>query len=287
MAVLGQIKHCLPAEDEIALPCGQCIGCRLEKSRQWAVRITHEAQLHTENAFITLTYDDDHLPADGCLDVEHFQKFMKRLRKAVDRKLLFYHCGEYGEDFQRPHYHACIFGTDFSADRIIYGRDGDHVLYASATLSKAWKKGLAIIGELTFESAAYVARYITKKVTGPAAAEHYTRDNALTGAIMHLTPEYATMSRGGRDGRGIAAEWFDEFEKDVYPWDEVVSRGHAAKPPRYYDKLLEERNPELMEQIKLQRKAAAEERAHDNTPERLKAKEIVKAAQLQQLTRKL
>ncbi|MEO5355656.1 MAG: hypothetical protein H7835_21005, partial [Magnetococcus sp. XQGC-1] len=93
---------------------GQCVGCRLERSRQWAIRVMHEASQHEHNCFITLTYNDDNLPANGSLNYRHFQNFMKRLRKYyVEFTVRFYMCGEYGENFARPHYHACIFAIMF------------------------------------------------------------------------------------------------------------------------------------------------------------------------------
>ena len=81
--------------EELLLPCGQCIGCRIDYSRTWAIRCLHESKLHDENSFLTLTYDDDHLPSDLSLDKTHFQKFMKRLRSRFpDRVIRYYHCGE-------------------------------------------------------------------------------------------------------------------------------------------------------------------------------------------------
>jgi len=98
----------------LELRCGQCIACRLEKSRQWAVRCMHEASQWDNNVFVTLTYDDEHLPEDQGLDVSEFQRFAKRLRKArPDDKVRYFHCGEYGEQLQRPHYHALVFNVDF------------------------------------------------------------------------------------------------------------------------------------------------------------------------------
>ena len=151
------------------VPCGQCIGCRLERSRQWAIRCVHEASLHTDNCFITLTYSPDCLPSDGSLNHDDFQKFFKRLRKHIaPKKIRYYMCGEYGEDLQqpsklgRPHFHACLFGLDFDDKQLYIVRD-DVKLYTSATLEKIWGKGFVTIGDVTFESAAYVARYIAKK----------------------------------------------------------------------------------------------------------------------------
>lgn len=247
------------------LPCGQCIGCRLERSRRWAVRIMHEKQLHDAACFITLTYDDKQLPSDGSLQVKHFQDFMKRLRKGSSGPLRFFHCGEYGETTGRPHYHACIFGTDFAADRIFYksSKQGD-ALYNSPSLDKAWGHGHAVIGDLTFESAAYVARYCLKKVTGKDADEHY----------KGRTPEYVTMSRRPGIGHG----WFQRYRQEVYPSDSVVLRGQEMLPPPFYDKLLEKTDPALYEKIKKQRNRAGKalSEREDSRTRRLMDREIVK-----------
>ena len=163
------------AGTRLNVPCGQCIGCRLEYSRQWAIRCMHEAQLHESNAFITLTYADEHLPQDRSLDKREFQLFIKRLRKSIQpQRLRYFHCGEYGAKLGRPHYHACLFGFDFPDKELQrYSKTGEK-LYRSDLLDSAWQnKGWALIGEVTFQSAAYVARYITKKITGEAAHDHY------------------------------------------------------------------------------------------------------------------
>ena len=95
-------------------PCGQCLGCRLDYAQEWAIRCMHEAEMQDNNSFITLTYDDQNLPRHGSLDKTHFQKFMKRMREHLSPlKIRFYHCGEYGEKYTRPHYHSLIFGYDF------------------------------------------------------------------------------------------------------------------------------------------------------------------------------
>lgn len=232
--------------ETLNLPCGQCIGCRLERSRRWAVRLMHEAKLHERNSFLTLTYDDSHVPADMSLNVEHFQLFMKRLRKRCSEPLRFFHCGEYGEQTARPHYHCCLFGEDFSRDRRLYRTTprGDR-LYNSDFLSDVWGLGHAVVGDLTFESAAYVARYCLKKVSGDAAASHYAGRR----------PEYVTMSRRP----GIGAGWFERYMGDVYPSDEVIVRGRSVMPPPFYDKLLEKVDPGLFDQVKRAREREAGE----------------------------
>ena len=150
--------------------------------------------MHEENSFVTLTYSDEHLPDGGRLVLDDFQRFFKRLRKRVGVPVRYYHCGEYGETFGRPHYHACIFGYGFP-DRVLWSYSNGQPLYSSKELSDLWPYGHALIGEVTFDSAAYVARYIMKKVNGDRADEHYRRVDLDTGEIYQLPPEYTTMSR--------------------------------------------------------------------------------------------
>ena len=139
------------------IPCGQCIGCRIERSRQWAIRCYHEASLHAENSFVTLTYNDTNLPANNCVSVRELQLFMKRLRKRFGAGIRFYGCGEYGDLTGRPHYHICLF--NFSPpDLTLYKITNDQRLYSSKSLDTIWGKGYTLTGDVTFQSAAYVAR---------------------------------------------------------------------------------------------------------------------------------
>ncbi len=270
-----------PACDSIFLPCGRCIGCRLERSRQWAVRIMHEASLHEQNCFLTLTYDDEHCPSDFSLNVDHFQRFMKRYRKRYG-KLRFFHCGEYGETYLRPHYHACIFGHDF-ADKIQCNISNGMPLYASASLAELWPYGRSWIGSLTFESAAYVARYCLKKVTGDLADSHYQRVIESTGEVVQVAPEYVTMSRRP----GIAADWWRKYGvSDVHAHDRVISRGVPAKPPRYYDKLYELQNPLDFEKIRSKRKLDAEKKLLYDSDRRLSDREEFAKSKLSTFSRR-
>ena len=172
-----QDKHC---GTTMTVACGQCMGCRTDRSKEWAARIVHESQMHPENSFVTLTYDAENVPMDGSLNKQHFQKFMKRLRKHFsDKKIRYFHCGEYGEKLERPHYHACLFGIDFD-DRVEHGAINSVVHYKSDTLEQLWGKGFCTVGELNYQTAAYTARYILKKMTGKQAEEHYMRVNPYT-----------------------------------------------------------------------------------------------------------
>lgn len=272
-------------DTEVTIPCGQCIGCRFEKSRQWALRCVHEASLHEENCFITLTYSSKHLPVDHSLDKTHFQKFMKRLRKHfTGTTIRFYHCGEYGEKNNRPHYHACLFGLDFPDKELHTTTKNGDKLYRSKTLTKIWGKGeenQQLIGELNFKTAAYTARYIMKKINGEQADEHYRRIDEDTGEQFQINPEYTTMSRRP----GIAYDWYKNYKTDVYPSDEVIIKGIPMQPPKYYDSILEKENPFLYDDIKHDRLTNAEKYADDNTPERLHVKYKVKQAQANLLSR--
>jgi len=271
---------------QIKLPCGRCIGCRLERSRQWALRLTHEQRFHTESSFITLTYSEEHLPKDGSLDFKHFQDFMKRFRFSVSpKKIRFFHAGEYGEKKGRPHYHAIIFGESFDSTKEVYDLETNHQgdkTWSSKKLDELWPFGMARIGAVTFESAAYVARYCTKKKTGQEAQSHYERICEATGEIFRLKPEYATMSRRP----GIGALHFEKYHQSIYPSDECVSRGHPSKPPKFYDKMLEKTNPEAYLLLKDQRECALSlAPKKDKTPERLACRERVKVAQISTLKR--
>ena len=229
----------------------------------------HEAQMHERNCFLTLTYDQEHLPKGGSLDLRHWQLFAKALRNAVG-PFRFFQCGEYGERSGRPHYHAALFGLDFHDARSFVRTtpNGDR-LYRSDLVDAKWGRGICRIGELTFDSAAYVARYITKKMTGPNADPFHYVDYE-TGVVRE--PERATMSLKP----GIGEPWFSKFADDVYPSDEVIVNGKRCAPPKYYDVLRERTHPEQMQEIKNARAVKSLAHAKDLTPERLRVREEVR-----------
>lgn len=280
------------------LPCGQCTGCRLERSRQWALRCIHEAQMHTYNSFITLTYDDEHLPENGTLRHRDFQLFMKRLRKTLlpgrkaalqspsgtllsNGEIRFYMAGEYGDKLGRPHYHAAIFGLDFADKQYLRTTGAGFKLYRSPTLEKIWTLGHSSIGAVTFESAAYIARYIMKKITGDLAEKHYEKINEH-GEIIKIKPEYNCMSRA----KGIGSQWLDEYAADAYPQGKITLRGGlASNTPRFYDKRYKKTNPTEYEQLKFDRTLNAALNWKENTPRRKRAKTAVQDAQLSMLKR--
>ena len=281
------------AISEFKLPCGCCEGCLLERSRQWAVRCMHEAQLWEKNCFITLTYEDP--PPWNSLVHSDFQKFMKRLRKRFkgDKELVddrtgksshpirFYMAGEYGSARGRPHYHACIFNFAFEDLKFLRRTNSGSDLYRSTQLESLWPYGYSSVGDVTFESAAYVARYVMKKqnqdidVHAPVDLE--------TGEVIERLPEYNRMSLKP----GIGANFVDKYKSDVFPNDYVVVNGHKAKPPRYYFKRLQQQDPDLYEQVEHSRALKGLESCEENTVERLGARQKVLQAKLKQLQRNL
>lgn len=272
---------------KIDLPCSQCIGCRIERARGWAIRCVHEASLFEQNSFITLTYNDDNVNKYGTLVKKDFQNFMKRLRKSdvgkervINNKgqtiypIRYFHCGEYGEELSRPHHHACLFNYDFG-DKEYFKTKNGFKWFTSEKLQKLWPFGYHSIGDVTFESAAYIAGYVTKKVTGDKAKEHYKKTNPETGEVYTVIPEYITMSRRP----GIGMSWYKQFSEDVFPKDFITEEGRKIKTPKYYDKLHEEFQPLEHNQVKQRRKIEASKNKNEKRTARLITKHKVKISQ--------
>lgn len=241
-------------DQPVDLPCGQCIGCRLEHSRQWAMRCMHEAHYFPlKNCFVTLTYDDAHLPPGGSLDYSHPTLWMKRLRKKFGADIRSYGCGEYGEKFSRPHYHVCLFNF-IPKDLVPHSKSGDFTIYKSASLQKTWKYGFVSVAEFSWETAAYVARYVTKKVTGDRAVRHYLNFNQVSGEIIERFPEKAVcVSRRP----GLGRRWYDEFGQHSRDHDFLILRGKKMRPPKYYDRIFDVAFPEDFAKTKANRKTKA------------------------------
>lgn len=214
------------ADQEVSIPCGRCIGCKLDRSLMWAVRITNELSLHKEACFLTLTYRET--PAGDTLVKEHLQDFFKRLRFHLEpQKIRYYACGEYGTESQRPHYHVCLFGW-FPPDVKPYKRTSDgHQLWTSQRLEEIWGHGFTVVGNLTFETAAYTARYVTKKVTGDLSPDHY-------GGRL---PEFSLSSRRP----GIGADWAKKYAGEIKAHASIYARGQTFPVPAYYKKILGEK----------------------------------------------
>lgn len=265
----------------IHVKCGQCIGCKLNRARQWGVRGVHEAQMHKESCFLTLTYDDSHIPwssasGEQTLVGKDLQDFVKRLRDRLDYiPIRYISCGEYGEQTHRPHYHMLLFGYK-PEDLILYklSMRGDKY-YNSPFLNNVWKHGNVIIGDVNFRSCAYVGRYVTKKLNGEQGEKEYE----------HIEKPFIHAS----NRPGIGAPWFEEYYKDIYPYDECVIDLDGEKrkipPPEYYDDLYERINPDGMAEVKARRRKKYSKFEEDLYNDRLTFKELYKMKTLEMLRR--
>lgn len=269
----------------VTVACGRCIGCRLDKARDLATRSVHEAKLHDDNCFLTLTYDTEHLPPGGTLVPRHHQLFMKRLRSHLRKPVRYVHVGEYGDSSGRAHYHDLLFGYFPSDAKPIAGTaEKGKPEWTSAELDRLWGLGHVRVGVLNSRTAAYCARYVLKKVGGDMAEAHYRFVDPATGEVFQRHPEYCRVSTKP----GIGAGFLDRFFGDIFPSDFCATiEGKQVPVPPYYDKLLQRRDPELFEHIKAQRfRYAMQPRQQANsTPARLAVREEVKRAAIRDLKR--
>jgi len=228
--------------------------------------------MHTENSFITLTYNEQHYHPG--LNYRHFQLFMKRLRKHAKKPVRFYMCGEYGENNGRPHFHACLFGWSPSDKKIFKKLPSGSSLYTSATLESLWPFGFASVGDVTLESAAYVARYVMKKVTGPNSDSHYWSLNPATGELVQIEPEFNKMSLKP----GIGLPFYERYKSDIYPNGTCIVQGKKMKPPSYYEGKYKETNPFEYEELTFKRSLLIDKT--EQTPARRNDKHLVTKARV-------
>lgn len=289
---------------KLQVACGQCLGCRVDYTLMWSIRIVHEAAMHEHhygNSWVTLTYRSEsectpeqyanghYVPRDFSLNPSHVSKFIRALRKAnPGHKIRYFYCGEYGE-LGRPHYHLCLFNHSF-LDRYLWKDDQGVYTYTSEELDRLWPYGFTTCSDLEFENAAYTAGYCFKKITGKKAHDHYLRCDEY-GVAYWLHPEYCRMSTGRNKPSGIGAKFYEKYTSDIFPRDKSPIPGRGDKEqelvPRYYQKILEYQNPEMLEKIKETRQEFIKKHAADFTPERLRDKYKCAQARINQSQRKL
>ena len=251
-------------EPHAAVPCGQCLGCRLDWAADWALRCEKEAKLWPYNSFVTLTYNDDELPIGAStrstVSKREFQLFMKRLRFELGDGIRFFASGEYGDTNDRAHYHALLFNCRFP-DQQLWRNTRGHPLYRSAILEKLWPYGFSTIGAVNYQTSNYVARYVVKKLRGSLAMQQYA----------DREPPFVLMSRNP----GIGAHWLAKHSADVYPSGSIVyGEGKQRRAPRYFDKLHSREKPVEVAEAKGKRKIqAAVARSKNNTSRILEARE--------------
>lgn len=243
------------------IPCGRCFECRMQYAKNWAIRLSKELLTSKNAYFLTLTYDDEHLPLNSSLSKDDIRGFIKDLRNYCyyhykTKDIKYYLCGEYGDNTTRPHYHAIIYNIPreivdkFSewfplknnTDYIRIKGSCNNYQYYSEFLEKLWSFGRVCVDNVNYEACSYVARYIQKKQYG---------DNAVIYDKLHIIPPFTLMSLG------IGKTWFITHYHEIYKTDEVFSlkkdKVLKSKPPRYFDRLLEKLDLELFERIKSQR----------------------------------
>lgn len=258
---------------DIKVPCNRCMGCRIDRARDWTLRIGHESKSHPVSWFATITYSDEHLPTPPSLNYPDFQKFLKRVRKSIG-SFRFFMCAEYGDQNRRPHYHAILFGLQLP-DVVRWGGTDKYPTFRSSSLEKAWGKGYVLLGSVTPQSANYVARYSLKKVTGDPASAHYAWTDPTTGEVHQLEPEFCHMSTRP----GIGHDWYQKFHADCHTHDYVIADAQKQPVPQYYDKLGKRRGYTL-DEMKQAREIRARSKAWNNTPERLAVRETVLKSKL-------
>ena len=250
--IIEMLSDKYDSRDIIFLPCGQCIGCRLQYSREWANRLMLERQYHDSAIFLTLTYNEMCVPkrqfvlpeTGECgtslsLSKRDIQLFMKRLRKHYcNDHIRFYAAGEYGPQTFRPHYHLIIFGvhvSDAYVWRVKFVDGQRFVYYRSPTIEKLWPFGNSEFTDVSWDTCAYVARYVTKKLTGDCA-EFYNSFN--------IDPPFSLMSRKP----GIARQFYDEHLTNLFEHDTISigteMEGLSFRHPSYYKRLFESDNPD-------------------------------------------
>lgn len=263
---------------DIEIPCGMCIGCRMRRAEDWKIRCLHEAQMHKQNCFITLTYATNALPPNASLCKGDYQKFIKRLRKAFPNQTIrYYMCGEYGPLNGRPHYHANLFGFDFT-DRTAAGKSkSGEIFYESKLLTKIWGHGKATVQNLTPETCGYTTGYIMKKQLGRNAKNAYDLIDLETGEIKKRIPEYNDMSRKP----GIGYEWYQQNHTDITRHDIAVLHGREHQVPKYYDKLTKRAGIVDIDALQFKRELKAREiDPKEKTEARRKVREQVQQARI-------
>lgn len=259
------------------VPCKWCSGCQEKYSKEWATRCMLEAAQYEHNYFITLTYNENHIPKDdelvnyktgeifqndnweqGHLEPEDLTRFNKSVREYWRTHfnhtgIKFYASGEYGGLTRRPHYHMIMFNLPIKLEDLrIYKIKNGHILWDCDILTKIWGKGFVGLAEVNWDTCAYTARYVMKKLKGKKSDEQYYEQG--------MRPEFVRMSR--RPGIGI--DFFKENVQEIYKNDEIILQGHAekiqpVKPPEYFDRMFRDIEPERMDEIKAIRKQIAEE----------------------------
>lgn len=202
------------------------MACRLAYAREWALRCVHEAQMHSKNSFITLTYSDENLKSPKLI-YRDFQTFMKRLRKTQNDPIGVFVTGEYGDKTKRPHWHAILFNYQPRDGKPARETQQGHEVFTSDSLEETWGLGRTEYGSVTLESAGYCARYSAKKLVHGLDDEH----------------EFEPISKKSSK-HAIGKKWIETYWRDVFTHGYVEHNGVLHPIPRYYVKWFKENRPD-------------------------------------------
>lgn len=221
------------------IPCGRCVGCKLNYAREWSIRCCLEASFYDSNYFLTLTYDDNNNPHN--LIKDDLRNFIKKLRTYLSRagkpEIRFFACGEYGSQTLRPHFHLIVFNLVLDDLKYLKRSKTGYDLYESKFLTNIWSKGFVQVGECTIKTASYVARYCLKGINHSDISDY------------GFNKEFVLMSRRP----GIGYGYFDLYKNNIYDTDKIYfSFGdfNSCSPPKYFDNLMSNLDPEIISQIK-------------------------------------
>lgn len=291
----------------IDIPCGQCVGCRLEYSRQWAVRCVLESMQYKDNYFVTLTYNDEFLPKQENMRIDkstgevvgsfissslvpdELTKFMKDLRRYFEHHLnftgiRFFACGEYGPKHMRPHFHIILFNCPIPDLEFFKNSFNGDTYWTSELLERIWSvkvghdssgkpiyksKGYVCVASCNYNTCSYVARYMLKKQKGLNSDYYFN---------LGLYPPFTRCSRMP----GIAKSYYDKNSEKIYMYDQLCFTGadgvaKKVRPPKYFDRLYDIESPDDLKRIKEKRSESAKnslERRLENTD--LNAEEFLK-----------
>jgi hypothetical protein len=278
---LAKIGDTAPIGQSMLVPCQQCMECRINKQRQWSTRMVHEAKMHDESCFLTLTISDEHRNPTHSVDKRDMQLFMKKLRKHLEpKKIRVFFCAEYGSTTLREHYHAIIFGYMPIDKKEFQKNKQGNMLYTSESLSKIWAKGHVTIGEFNSTTADYCAKYVTKAYIGADKENAYNWIDGDTGEVIQRTPPFQSSSR--RPGLGV--DFFKKYKSDMYNEDHAIVDGKPRPIPKAYDRLFKAEHPEEFQIIKRKRNDAFTQALnadpHKKTLSMRRAKKVILAQQL-------
>lgn len=235
------------------VPCGSCLGCRKRKARDWALRCLHEAQMHEQSVFVTLTYDDAHLPANGFLSPDDLRLFLMRVRNAARRRthaflvgerMRYFSVGEYGGRTWRAHYHALLFGVGFS-DGVVIPRRRGKPIFNSDTLRDLWGKGNVSFAPVNAATASYAAQYSLKKLHLSKWSIHDENGEVAPRPFLRVSTN-----------PGIGFWWLWRHGEDARA-GVLHQDGQPYSLPRYYQEKLKRDCPDLHEEGRACARASA------------------------------